>query len=103
MRAVVEVDEGTGGDEGFAPALAAREDEGDVGDLLGEYVDGAVDPDDLFVGRVEGNSISIILIFTSEPGEGFGGKGFLDWRRGRACDVEAEEFHWNFRFLIFDF
>jgi hypothetical protein len=50
VRTVVEVHEGTGGDEVFAATFAGGEEEGDVGDLLGQGVDGAIDPDNLLVG-----------------------------------------------------
>jgi hypothetical protein len=50
VRAGVEVLQGTGRDEGFATALAARKKKRNVGDLFGEDVDGAIDPGDLFVG-----------------------------------------------------
>ena len=70
----VEIQEGPGGDEVFATALAAREEKGDIGDLLGEDVDGAVNPDDLFVGAGE-DGPGRVGLFGAEPGEGGRGEG----------------------------
>ena len=75
MRPVIEIDEGTGGDEVFAAALAGGEEKGDIGDLLGEHVDGAIDPDDLLVGTGEARAAGT-AIFPDNPGGDVGGKGF---------------------------
>src|ERR1041384_3217023 len=53
VRAGVEIGQWAGGDEVFATAGAAGKEEGDIGDLLGEDVDGAINPDGLFVGVEE--------------------------------------------------
>ncbi len=50
MGAGVEVMQRAAGDEGLATALAGGEEERDVGDLLGEDIDSAIDPGDLVVG-----------------------------------------------------
>src|SRR5713226_8097621 len=44
MRMGIEVEQWAGGDEGLAAALAAGEEKGNVGDLLGDGVDSAIDP-----------------------------------------------------------
>jgi hypothetical protein len=49
----IEIEQRTGGDEGLAAAFTAGEEERDIGDLFSDGADGAVDPDDLFVGVVE--------------------------------------------------
>src|SRR5258708_4094347 len=49
VRMRIEIQQGAGGDEVFTTALAVREQEGDVGHLFCQDVDGAVDPDRLFV------------------------------------------------------
>jgi len=46
----VEIQQRAGGDEVFATARAGGEEERDVGDLIGQDVDGAVNPDDLLIG-----------------------------------------------------
>ena len=68
MRAIIEIEERAGGDEVFATALAGGEKERDIGDLLGEDIDGAIDPDDLFV-RVS-KARAGVKILASEPGGG---------------------------------
>jgi len=49
MWASVKIEQGAGRDEVFASAFAAGKEEWNVGDLLGECVDGAIDPDDLLI------------------------------------------------------
>src|SRR5690242_15732196 len=102
MRAFVEINERTRRDEVLATALAVGEQEGNIGDLLGQDVDGAVDPDYLLIGVVHDRGRRGDVV-TGEPGEGFGGKsGDRSFSgRGRATgerDVEAENVH-----RIFDF
>src|SRR5689334_22334419 len=50
MRAVVEGVQGAGGDEVLLATWALGEKEGDVGDLLGQDINGAINPDDLLIG-----------------------------------------------------
>jgi len=50
VRIGVEIEERTGGDQAFPAPLAGREEERDIGDLFGQDVDGAINPDDLLVG-----------------------------------------------------
>src|SRR5207249_11437464 len=81
VGAVVEIGEGGGGDEAFAAAFASGEEEGDVGDLLGKDVDGAIDPDDLLVGVGEERGGEVIGVVAEEEGGGgegaaMGGGGF---------------------------
>ncbi|MPN22959.1 hypothetical protein SDC9_170344 [bioreactor metagenome] len=45
----IEIMQRPAGDEVFTSAFAGREEERDVGDLLGEDIDGAVNPHDLLV------------------------------------------------------
>ena len=79
VRMRVEIEQRAGGDEGFAAALTAGEDEGDAGDLLGDGVDGAIDPDDLLVGAGEAGLDDSADVVAAEPGESGGGEvgGFL--------------------------
>ena len=74
VRTVVEIHEGAGGDQSFFAALAPGQDKGDVGDLLSDGVDGAIDPDDLLVGVVEKGAGGGRVV-GGEPGRG--GEGFL--------------------------
>ena len=91
MGAVVEVVERAGGDEIFPAAFTAGEEERDVGDLLGDDIDGAIHPDDLLVGvRKTGTGGKI---GAGKPGGGVEGTG--DGWRGGASDVKAEDFHAN--------
>ena len=46
----IEIMERAGGDQRFATAFAGGEKEWNVRDLLGENVDGAIDPNDLLIG-----------------------------------------------------
>jgi hypothetical protein len=102
MRMRIEVEQRAGGDEGFAAAFAAGEEERNVGDLLGDGVDGAIDPDYLFVSVGEARRVRGRGIFASEPVQGLGrelGDGLSDG--GGAAgegDVEAEEVHGIFDF-----
>ncbi len=96
VRVLVEVGQRAGGYESFAPTVATGEQEWNVGDLFGDDVDGAVDPDDLLVGIREGWALMDVV--TAEPGGQTWINGFLDWwinGRGVAGDgdVEAEEAH----------
>lgn len=68
----VEIEKGAGSDQGFTAALAARKKKGNAGDLLGDGIDGAIDPDDLLVGADEARSVRAGGIFAAEPGEGEG-------------------------------
>jgi hypothetical protein len=97
VRAIVEIVQGTAGDQVFAAAFATREEEGDVGDLFGQDVYCAIDPDDLLVGVAEEGAAGVDG-FAAQPGDGGGGKlgnRCLRWRRwgGTAGDLEAEEIH----------
>jgi hypothetical protein len=74
MGLVVEIAERAGGDEVFASAFAAREKEGNVGNLFGENVDGAIDPDDLLVGVAQQRAG--IVAWSAVGPEGIG-EGFL--------------------------
>jgi len=49
MGPVVKIDERAAGDEGFASAFATGEEEWDVGNLFGESIDGAINPNDLLI------------------------------------------------------
>ena len=69
VRVGVEINQWAGGDEGFAATVAGREKEGDVGDLLGERVDGAVNPNNLFISTGEDRA-GIFILVASEPGCG---------------------------------
>ena len=67
MWAIVEVVQRAGGDEGFAAAFPAGEQERDIGDLFGEDVDRAIDPDDLLIG-VGKRGTGVVDIFATKPG-----------------------------------
>ena len=71
VRAVIEIEERAGGDEVFATALAGGEEERDMGELLGQDIDGAIDPDDLFVGVGECRT-AWAGVFADEPGGDLG-------------------------------
>ena len=98
----IEVQQWTGGDKGFAAALAAGEEKRDIGDLFSDGVDGAIDPDDLLVRAGKVRRAGGWAVFATEPGEGLGGElgeGLLGG--GGAAgdgDVEAEDVHRIFEF-----
>ena len=83
---VVEIVEGAGGDEVFAAAFAAGKQKRQIGDLLGQNVDGAIDPGDLGVGVVEERAAGF-GVGAGEPGGGVWGNGALEWGSGGAGDV----------------
>jgi hypothetical protein len=92
VRTVVEIEERSGSNEGFAATVADAEEEWNVGDLFSEDVDGAVNPDDLLVGVGE-HRAGGANVLAAEPR--FWSEGALDWWSGGALgagDVEAEEF-----------
>src|SRR6266478_2990498 len=66
---VVKLNERTARDESLASALAGGDQERDVGDLLGERVDCAVNPDNLFVGAGEDRAV-IFVFLASQPSSG---------------------------------
>src|SRR5262245_28205053 len=88
MGAIVKVQERAAGDKGFASALAGGEQEGDIGDLLGQDIDSAIYPDDLFVGAGEHRRRGGVLV-AAEPGADVEGSGFGGGRRGGSSDVKA--------------
>jgi len=93
MRMVVKVQQGTGGDEGFAASIPCGEKEWDVGDLLSQDVDRTVNPDNLLVG-VGKDGAGAVEVVAAEPllrGERAFERGSVGaWAAG---DVETEEFH----------
>ena len=91
MGVVVKIEERAAGDEGLAASPASGEEEGDVGDLFGQGVDGAIDPDDLLIG-VGQQGTRALGILASKPGCASGG-GFRGGLRWGARDVETEEAH----------
>jgi len=81
VGAIIEIDERAGGNEVFAAAFTGGKEEGDIGDLLGDGIHGAVNPDDLLVGVGEesagaGNGVA------GEEGVDVGRKRFLHGGRG---------------------
>src|SRR5439155_12579284 len=72
--------------------FADREPEGNVGHLLGEHVDGAINPNYLLV-RILQLRAGRVQVLPAQPFEGGRGKGFLDKRQGRAGNVESEYSH----------
>jgi hypothetical protein len=72
MGLVVEAEKRAGSEQVFAATFAGGEEEGDVGNLLGQDIDGAIDPDDLLVGIVKGDGG--VGGGTGHPGEHFGGE-----------------------------
>lgn len=71
MGLVIEIDEGAGGNEVFAAALAVGKEERDVRDLFGEDGGGAVHPGDLFVGIEQGEIVVTGgAVVAAEPGGG---------------------------------
>jgi hypothetical protein len=98
VRTIVEIVQGAAGDQVFPAALAAGEQKREVGDLLGQYINGAIDPDYLLIG-VGQEGAAGGGAFAAQPGDGGGGElgdGGLRWRGrgGAAGDVEAEQVHW---------
>src|SRR5713101_4149432 len=72
VRMVVKVHQRTGGNQGFAPAVAGGEEERNVGDLLGQDVDGAINPDHLLIGIGKNRGRGLGLV-AAQPA--FWGKG----------------------------
>src|SRR5579859_99100 len=70
---VVKIGEWAGGDDLFSVGCGGGKAERDVGDLFGDSVDGAIDPNDLLVRIGEDGAGG--RGFGAEPGEGLGGQG----------------------------
>ena len=85
MRTGVEIEEGAARNQVFSSTFPGRKEKGNVGNLFGQNVDGAIDPDNLLV-SVGKDGGGIVGILTAQPG---GGKRFLHWCRAGASDVEA--------------
>ena len=66
MWPVVKIQKRAGGNQGFTATVAGREEERNVRDLLGQDVDGAVNPDDLLV-SIRQRGTSGIEILTTKP------------------------------------
>src|SRR6266478_5430323 len=66
VRMVVKVQQRTGGNEGFAATITGGEKEWDVGDLLGQDVDGPINPDDLLIG-VGQDGAGAVEVVAAEP------------------------------------
>src|ERR1051326_5443345 len=91
VRLLVEVEQWPFGNESFTAAFASREKKRDVCDLIGEGVNGAVNPDDLLVGvRKDGAGWDVVAL---EPGLQRRIDRFLLGGNGSAGDIEAEEAH----------
>ena len=79
MWPVVKIQKLPGGNQGLAATVAGREKERNVRNLLGQDVDGAVNPDDLLV-SIRQRGTSGIEILATEPL--FWRKGALEWWSG---------------------
>ena len=90
MWPVVKIRERSGCNQSLPATVAGREKERDVGDLLGQDVDGAVNPDHLLIGVREGRT-SRVEILATEPL--FRGEGLCNWRRRYFGNVKAEKVH----------
>jgi hypothetical protein len=93
MRLVVEIMQWAGGDEVLAAPLARGKEERDAGDLLGQDVDGTVDPGELLVGAGEEGGGT--RVGGGDGGEGEGRGWRMDGGGGTGAEelFEAEEVH----------